>query len=109
MICPICYTAIADKKTLCNHYFCEECLEKWKKIRSTCPMCRALLSRILPEVGSYVRLKHKTYDFEVDGIYVGMEETTSPYFVINKINANPNWLLNNGTFDYLWDNYWEFI
>jgi hypothetical protein len=30
----------AIKRTSCQHYFHEECLEKWLKMATTCPICR---------------------------------------------------------------------
>lgn len=30
----------AIKKTSCQHFFHEECLEKWLKVATTCPICR---------------------------------------------------------------------
>lgn len=39
-ICPICLLDKPDIKTKCNHWFHNECLEKWLKIKPTCPVCR---------------------------------------------------------------------
>ena len=39
MKCPICLEIINNPqqqyKTICNHYFCKECLNKWMQIEST--------------------------------------------------------------------------
>jgi hypothetical protein len=42
--CAICQDLIKNdvkiRKTLCNHYFCAECLEPWlKELNKTCPSC----------------------------------------------------------------------
>lgn len=45
--CPICYEEKCDMIiTECNHEFCSECIEDWKKLNPTCPMCRR---KIFPE------------------------------------------------------------
>ena len=46
-ICPICYIKEVNITTICRHQFCNECIEKWKAILSTCPYCR---SSLLPEI-----------------------------------------------------------
>lgn len=41
--CPICFDSCSNKKiatTRCGHVFHEECLTKWTRLSSTCPMCR---------------------------------------------------------------------
>lgn len=39
--CPICLNDIKDIFTLkCNHVFCKECINKWLKVSSICPLCR---------------------------------------------------------------------
>jgi hypothetical protein len=42
--CAICQDLIQNdikiRKTLCNHYFCSDCLEPWlKELNKTCPSC----------------------------------------------------------------------
>jgi hypothetical protein len=40
--CAICQELISNpaRKTLCNHYFCSNCLEPWlKELNKTCPSC----------------------------------------------------------------------
>lgn len=40
--CPICYETLTGKTvkvTGCGHYFCNSCIEQWKTIKNTCPMC----------------------------------------------------------------------
>ena len=32
---------ITSKKMKCGHHFHEECIHKWLKFSSTCPVCRA--------------------------------------------------------------------
>jgi len=44
--CPICFEHISDDgvhTTGCSHSFHADCLEAWKLVRTTCPMCRAQL------------------------------------------------------------------
>lgn len=46
-ICPICYdeyNEIYIEKTICGHKFCKNCIRKWLKIHSECPICRKLLN-----------------------------------------------------------------
>lgn len=42
--CPICLTQNLSSNqiynTTCNHIFCKECIQTWKKINITCPVCR---------------------------------------------------------------------
>ena len=39
--CPICQDFNRDTKTtICNHTFCQSCLDKWLISNHTCPMCR---------------------------------------------------------------------
>ena len=42
-ICPICYKVLnldIFYPDSCQHGFCSDCLLAWKKISSTCPVCR---------------------------------------------------------------------
>ena len=50
IICPICLELIdiVDfgnvMKTICNHYFCLDCMEKWlQQNKTSCPICRETL------------------------------------------------------------------
>lgn len=55
MECPICLEPINDYtqqyKTLCNHFFCIECLDKWNQSKqqnyNLCPICRQDISTII--------------------------------------------------------------
>lgn len=39
--CPICLQDMKTKKTLsCSHSFHKNCIDKWFKIKNTCPTCR---------------------------------------------------------------------
>ena len=41
--CSICLESIEDlcgELTLCKHKFHPKCINKWKKIKTTCPLCR---------------------------------------------------------------------
>lgn len=44
--CPICMCEFVNKVTTsCQHSFCFECLEKWKKVsNNSCPLCRINLN-----------------------------------------------------------------
>ncbi len=37
--CSIC-NETSQIITVCNHQFCQECLDSWLKVQKTCPMCR---------------------------------------------------------------------
>ncbi|GMF23888.1 unnamed protein product [Phytophthora fragariaefolia] len=40
-VCSICYEVPEDRAwTLCRHSFCSSCLNAWRKIGDTCPVCR---------------------------------------------------------------------
>ena len=50
--CPICYEEIKGKDakvTSCKHLFHRECLEKWTRENSTCPMCRTIIAPTAPK------------------------------------------------------------
>ena len=38
--CAICFNSNTDYMTPCNHHFHKECIEKWYKVKPTCPLCR---------------------------------------------------------------------
>jgi hypothetical protein len=41
MSCPICLTDIKrPTKLSCEHQFCHTCINKWKKEKNQCPLCR---------------------------------------------------------------------
>lgn len=44
-ICVICLNEATNKINLdcCKHEFCFECIKKWRKIKSTCPVCRKFI------------------------------------------------------------------
>lgn len=46
--CPICYCTITNankRKTSCGHMFCAGCIDKWIKLKGTCPLCRKMLKK----------------------------------------------------------------
>jgi hypothetical protein len=47
--CCVCFVAFDEyaeiKRTICNHYFHEECLGKWLRVSKTCPLCRQSLEK----------------------------------------------------------------
>lgn len=55
MKCPICLEIINNPqqqyKTICNHYFCKECLNKWNNSNqqnyNLCPICRQEINTII--------------------------------------------------------------
>jgi hypothetical protein len=52
--CAVCFVAFTDKLGAkaalmpCGHVFCYGCVERWLRTHSSCPMCRAQLSRAQP-------------------------------------------------------------
>lgn len=45
-ICVICRSKIlVGTLTACGHQYCKECLEEWRKIHSTCPVCNRKLHK----------------------------------------------------------------
>tara|TARA_A100001015_G_scaffold265498_1_gene313925 strand:- start:8503 stop:9069 length:567 start_codon:yes stop_codon:yes gene_type:complete len=41
MSCPICLTDVKQlTKLSCKHQFCHTCINKWKKEKNQCPLCR---------------------------------------------------------------------
>lgn len=38
--CSVCMMDKSQIITVCNHQFCQECLDSWLKVQKTCPMCR---------------------------------------------------------------------
>jgi len=43
--CPVCMSEFNNAvTTTCQHSFCFECLEQWKTVSNTCPLCRVSLS-----------------------------------------------------------------
>jgi hypothetical protein len=50
LYCTICQDKISKKvrKTLCNHYYCAECIEPWlKELNKKCPICSSNLEDLL--------------------------------------------------------------
>ena len=47
-ICVICLNKVTNKVSLdcCKHEFCFMCIKKWRKIKSTCPVCRKFIKAI---------------------------------------------------------------
>ena len=41
--CPVCHDEFDEEEIvkilLCKHYFCEECITEWFKVKDTCPVC----------------------------------------------------------------------
>lgn len=54
--CPICL-AISNNfiKTICDHAFHTDCLNEWKKINQSCPLCRKDLVSPIPILFWYSR------------------------------------------------------
>lgn len=38
--CSICLERGVDLSLKCGHFFCESCINKWKRTEPTCPVCR---------------------------------------------------------------------
>jgi hypothetical protein len=55
-ICPICLLQITKEERsfagTCFHTFCYECLLEWSKIKSSCPLCKQLFSKIYYKIKS---------------------------------------------------------
>lgn len=43
--CSVCYEK-SNCKTICNHYFCDICIEQWYNKQKNCPICRNLINEI---------------------------------------------------------------
>ena len=39
-ICAICFEANPNEELQCNHYFHSECINRWRQMSDSCPMCR---------------------------------------------------------------------
>lgn len=60
MKCPICLEIVNNPqqqyKTICNHYFCKECINKWTKTNqqnyNLCPICRQEIDTIIINIKS---------------------------------------------------------
>ena len=41
--CPVCHDDFEEEEIVkilrCKHYFCEECITEWFKVKNTCPVC----------------------------------------------------------------------
>ncbi len=62
--CPICYEVIKGKDskvTSCKHLFHRECLEKWTRDNSTCPMCRHIIAPVAPKRVKSVYMRPFTF------------------------------------------------
>jgi hypothetical protein len=44
LTCSVCFESSCHL-TKCNHLVCKRCLDRWKVINNTCPICRANMSR----------------------------------------------------------------
>lgn len=44
MLCSICHNDLCNWTTKCNHKFHKLCLNQWRVINPTCPMCRESLN-----------------------------------------------------------------
>ena len=43
--CPVCYDVKAEKSLSCGHTLCHDCSRSWFATKSTCPMCRTVVSK----------------------------------------------------------------
>ena len=47
-ICPICSDTMCNLQTVCNHTFCESCIQTWlNSDKTTCPYCRISLTNTM--------------------------------------------------------------
>jgi len=77
--CPICFADVASINTSCNHHFCEKCFQQWTNLgKRTCPLCRAriqpLTATIEPKVGQRIKLKHKSFPWLLEGLFIRNNE-----------------------------------
>ncbi|KAJ6603994.1 E3 ubiquitin-protein ligase NRDP1 [Pseudolycoriella hygida] len=55
-ICVICAQVLEiPVESTCEHIFCNQCIEDWLAIRSTCPVCRISMVRNLKPAARYFR------------------------------------------------------
>lgn len=48
--CPICFEKIKTRVHLdCFHFFCKKCIENWKTLEITCPICRTIIAPMKSE------------------------------------------------------------
>jgi hypothetical protein len=93
LICPVCLDAIdpSHSRTLeCQHTFHVRCLERWKRIARTCPMCRIPFDQPQYKVRVSIQRLSDSYvssntyiTSNVDGLVntFGIDSFTSPRFV----------------------------
>ena len=68
--CPICYEEIKGKDakvTSCKHSFHSECLQRWTRCNSTCPMCRTIIAPTAPERVKPPNLYVRRFSYTWDG------------------------------------------
>jgi hypothetical protein len=71
--CSICQDSIGNnvRKTLCNHYYCAQCIEPWlKELNKTCPSCLANLEDL------YLEQNKKTTQIETTKTETNQPENT---------------------------------
>jgi hypothetical protein len=68
--CSICQDKISSnpRKTLCNHYYCSDCLIPWLKINKTCPSCLSDLESLIEkeEIENTTKEEDEEQDEEQD-------------------------------------------
>jgi hypothetical protein len=60
LLCGICHSVMTNpvltvcllSLSNCQHRFCNECLQTWRKNKSTCPICRLTINQIIPDIKS---------------------------------------------------------
>ena len=59
--CSICLVSICNSKTICNHYFCEDCINNWIYRNNNCPICRETLYKSLTIKNSFTTHARPTF------------------------------------------------
>ena len=63
--CSICFEKIKTKVHLdCSHFFCKTCIENWKTLQITCPMCRMVITPMKAEPTYELFFYQKIYQNE---------------------------------------------
>ena len=63
-MCVICMMPLYDKTiTPCSHVFHKRCLQKWLKIKKSCPVCRSQIVKPIPFGGIISKINVDSTDF----------------------------------------------
>ncbi|CAM9365222.1 unnamed protein product, partial [Scytosiphon promiscuus] len=50
--CPICLGSVVNSAMIeaCQHVYCKDCLFEWLKASDRCPLCKAVVQRVLHDI-----------------------------------------------------------